>query len=63
MGKDRRAGKDCGQKEKGTTEDEMLGQHSGPSGLDFEQTLRDSGGQRSLVCCRPRGLQESDTAQ
>jgi len=28
------------------------------NGHEFEQTLGDSGGQRSLVCCSPRGLKE-----
>ena len=32
------AGKDWGQKEKGTTEDEMVGWHYWPSGHEFEQT-------------------------
>ena len=27
-------------------------------GHEFEQTLGDNGGQRSLVCCSPRGLKE-----
>ena len=28
---------------------------------EFEQTLRDSGGERNLVCCSPGGHKESDT--
>ena len=28
---------------------------------EFEQTSGDSGGQRSLVCCSPQSLRESDT--
>ena len=52
--KDPDAVKDWGQKEKGTTEDEMVGWHQQLSGHEFEQTLRDSGEQRHLVCCSPR---------
>ena len=51
------AGKDWGQAEKGTTEDEMAGWH------EFEQTLRDSEGQGSLACCSPWGHKESDTTE
>ena len=45
------AGRDWGQEEMGTTEDEMVGWHHLLNGQDFEQTLGESGGQRSLVCC------------
>ena len=31
------------------------------NGCELEQTLGDSGGQRSLECCSPWGLKESDT--
>ena len=61
IGKDPDAGKDGGQEEKGMTEDEMVGWHQRLDGHEFEQTLRDSGGQRSLGCCSPRGRKESDT--
>ena len=37
------------------TENEMLGWHHQLNGHEFEQTLGDSGGQRSLVCCSPWG--------
>ena len=60
IGKDPDAGKDGGQ-EKGTTEDEMVGWHHRLDGHEFEQTLRDSGGQRSLGCCSPWGHKEWDT--
>ena len=33
------------------TEDEMVGWHHRLNGHEFEQTLGDSEGQRSLVCC------------
>ena len=49
IGKDPDAGKDWGQKEKGTTEDEMVGWHHQLNGHESEQTLRDSEGQRSLT--------------
>ena len=42
IGKDPDAGKDWGQGQKGTTEDEMVGWHHWLSGHEFEQTLRDS---------------------
>ena len=44
------AGKDCKQKEKRTAEDEMVRQHHWPSKHEFEQTLGESRGQRSLAC-------------
>ena len=44
-----------GQKEKGATEDEMVGCHHRLNGHEFEQALGDSGGQRSLACCFPWG--------
>ena len=37
----------------GAAEDEMAGQRHRVSGQEFEQTLGDSGGQRSLACCSP----------
>ena len=36
IGKSPDAGRDCGQKEKGTTEDEMAGWHHRLDGLEFE---------------------------
>ena len=51
--KDTDAGKDLGQEEKGTTEDEMVGWHHGLNGPAFEQTLGNAEGQGSLVCCSP----------
>ena len=42
---------DWRQEEKGKTEDEMVGWHHRLNGHEFEQTLRDSEGQGSLVCC------------
>ena len=48
-GKDLDDGKDCGQKEKGATKDEMVGWHHQLNGHEFEQTQRDSEGQGSLA--------------
>ena len=56
------AGKDWRQKEKRTAENEMIRQHHQFSGHEFEQTLGDSEGQWSLVCCSPWGHKESDTS-
>ena len=53
--KDHDAGKDLGQEEKGTTEDEMDGWHHRLSGHEFEQALGDGEGQGNLVCCSPCG--------
>ena len=50
LGKDPDAGKDSGQEEKGSTEDEMIGWHHQLNGHEFEQALIERG-QRSLVCC------------
>ena len=43
------------------TEDEMVGWHHWLNAHEFEQTLRDSEGQGSLVCSNPWGCKESDT--
>ena len=53
FGKDPDGGKDWGQEEKGTTEDEMVGWHHQFNGHEFEQTPGYSEGQGSLVCCSP----------
>ena len=42
IGKDPDAGKDWGQEEKGTTEDEMVGWHRWLNGCEFEQTQGDN---------------------
>ena len=47
-------------KRRGAAEDEMMRQHLQPKGHKFGQTLGDSGGHRSLVCCSPRGHKELD---
>ena len=48
-------------REKGATEDAMVGWHHPLNGHEFEQTLGDSEEQGSLVCCSPWGCRESDT--
>ena len=41
----------------------MGGWHHWLDGHEFEQTLGDSEGQGSLVCCSPWGGKESDTTE
>ena len=55
--KDPDAGKDWGQEEKGTTEDEMLGWHHWLDGHEFKQTPGVGDRQGSLTCCSPWGSQ------
>ena len=55
------AGKDWGQEEKGTTEDKMVGWHHRLNGHESEQTLGDSEGQGSLLCCSPWWSQKDTT--
>ena len=52
-------GKDWGQEEKGTTEDEIVGWYHQLNGHEFEQTPGDGEGQGSLACCSSCG--QSDT--
>ena len=59
IGKDLDAGKDWRQ-EKGAIENEMVRKHHQLNRHEFEQTLGDGEGQRSLVCCSPWGRKESD---
>ena len=61
--KDPEAGKDWGQEEKGTTEDEMVGWHHWLNGHEFEQAPGVGDGQGSLACCSPGSCKESDTAE
>ena len=53
--KDPDAGKDWGQEEKGTTEDEMVGWHHRLDGHGFGWTLGVGGGQGGLAGCGSRG--------
>ena len=50
VGKDPDAGKDWRRKEKGTTEDEMVGWHHRLNGYEFEQALGVGDGQGDLAC-------------
>ena len=61
--KDPDAGKDWRRKEKGTTEDEMVGWHHWLDGHEFEPAPGDGKGQGSLVCCSPWGRKESATTE
>ena len=51
IGKDPDAGKDWGQEEKGTTEDEMVGWHHRPNRHEFVQAPGVGDGQGGLACC------------
>ena len=63
IGKHPGAGKDWGQEERGTTEDEMVGWHHRLDGHGFGWTPGVGDGQGSLACCSPRGCKESDTTE
>ena len=57
------AGKDWGQEETGTTEDEVVGWHHRLSGREFEQALGNGEGQGNLACCSPWGCKESNVTE
>ena len=59
IGKDPAAGKDWGQEEKQTAEDEMVGWHHRLKGHGFEWTPGVADGQGGLACCSPWGHKES----
>ena len=61
--KDPDAGKDWGQEEKGTIEDEMVGWHHWFNGHGFGWTLGVGDGQGGLACCGSWGHKESDTTE
>ena len=63
IGKDPDAGKDWGQEEKGTTEDEMVGWHHRLNGHGFGWTPGVGDGQGGLACCGSWGHKESDTTE
>ena len=62
IGKDPDAGKDWGQKEKGTTEDEMVGWHQW-HGREFKQAPGESEGPGSQECCSSWGHEELDMTE
>ena len=61
--KDPDAGRDWGQEEKGTTEDEMVGWYHWLNGHEFEWTLGVGDGQGDLACFSPWGRKELDTTE
>ena len=63
IGKDSNAGRDWGQEEKGTTEDEMAGWPHGLYGRESEWTPGDGYGQGGLACCDSWGCKEWDTTE
>ena len=63
IGKDSDAGRDWGQEEKGTTEDEMAGWHHWLDGHEFEWTPGVGDGQGGLACCDSWGCKESDMTE
>ena len=63
FGKDSDAGRDWGQEEKGTTEDEMAGWHHWLGGRESEWTPGVGDGQGGLACCDSWGHKESDTTE
>ena len=62
-GKDPDAGKDWGQEEKGTTEEEMVGWHHWLDAHGFGWTLGVCDGQGGLACCNSWGCKELDMTE
>ena len=63
IGKDSDVGRDWGQEEKGTPEDEMAGWHHWLDGREFEWTPGDGDGQGGLACFDSWGRKELDTTE
>ena len=63
IGKDFDAGRDWGQEEKGTTEDELAGWHHWFNGRESEWPPGVGNGQGGLACCDSWGRKESDTTE
>ena len=63
IGKDSDAGRDWGQEEKGTTEDEMAGWHHQLNGCKFEWTPAVGDGQGGLACCDSWAHKETDKTE
>ena len=63
LGKDSDAGRDWGQEEKGTTENEMTGWHHRLDGHEFGWTPGVGDGQRGLACYNSWGCKELETTE
>ena len=63
IGKVSDAGRDWGQEEKGTTEDDMAGWHHRLDGCEFEWTPGVGDGQGGLACCSSWGCKKSDMTE
>ena len=63
IGKDSDDGRDCGQEEKGMTEDEMAGWHHQLDGQEFGWTPGVGDGQGGLMCFYSWCGKESDTTE
>ena len=63
IGKDPDAGRDWGQEEEGTTEDEMAGWHHRLNGHESEWTPGVGDGQGGLACCNSWGCKELGTTE
>ena len=63
IGKDSDAGRDWGQEEKGTAEDEMAGWHHWLDGSESQWTLGAGDGQGGLACWHSWGRKESDPTE
>ena len=63
IGKDPDAGRDWGQEEKGTTEDEMAGWHHQLDGQEFRWTPGVGDGRGGLACCGSWGHKKSDRTE
>ena len=61
--KDPDAGKDWGQEEKETKEDEMVGWHHQLNGHEFGWTPGVTDGLGGMACCNSRGCKESDMTE
>ena len=63
IGKNSDVGRDWGQEEKGTTEDEMAGWHHWLDGCEFGWTLGAGDEQGGLACCNSWGRKGLDTTE
>ena len=63
IGKDSDSGRDWGQEEKGTPEDEMAGWHHWLDGREFQWTPGVGDGQGGLACCNSWGCKELDMTE